>query len=326
MKNYIGNSLQVRGVMRYVLQGGRGDGMHFVNVRNGLGLDVMISQDRCADLAQVTFKGDNMGFLSACGYVAPQYYDPVGAGFLKSFSGGFFTTCGLTAVGSPCVDDGEDLPLHGTISNTPAQLDAVLEDEEGVKLMFTVCDSGIFARKLVLKREYYFSYKENFVSVSDEVINEGDTESPFMILYHCNMGYPLLDEDSVISIPNNSVTPRNEHAKENIVDALSPQKPEAGYEECCFYYDVKDTDGKAAVSIYNPKIERGVQISYNKEELPFFTQWKMMGKKDYVMGLEPGNCSPDGRDVMRKEGKLRFIAPGESAKCGVRFDFTTKEI
>ncbi|OQB99704.1 MAG: hypothetical protein BWX78_01642 [Firmicutes bacterium ADurb.Bin099] len=37
-----------------------------------------------------------------------------------------------------------------------------------------------------------------------------------------------------------------------------------------------------------------------------------MGCRDYVLGLEPGNCHPDGRDVMRREGTLKFIAPGES--------------
>ena len=326
MKDYIGNSLQIRGAHRIILEGGKGDGMHFVNVRHGLGLDAWISTDRAADLAQVTFKGDNMGFLASCGYVAPQYYDPVGSGFLKSFSGGFFTTCGLTAVGSPCEDDGETLPLHGTISNIPAQLDAILEEDDGIVIKFTVRDSGIFARKLVLKREYKFSYTENTVEVNDMVTNEGDCESPFMILYHCNMGYPLLDENSILNIPNNGVTPRNERARENLSDAIKAQKPEAGYEECCFYYDVKETDGIAAVSIFNEKIMRGVEICYNKRELPYFTQWKMMGKTDYVMGLEPGNCTPDGRDVMRKEGKLRFISPGESVKCGIKFNFITKEI
>ena len=44
----------------------------------------------------------------------------------------------------------------------------------------------------------------------------------------------------------------------------------------------------------------------------YFTEWKMMGRRDYVLGLEPGNCHPDGRDVMRKEGTLKFLHPGEA--------------
>lgn len=35
--------------------------------------------------------------------------------------------------------------------------------------------------------------------------------------------------------------------------------------------------------------------------------WKMMGVKDYVLGLEPGNCHPDGRHKMVEEGRLKYI-------------------
>ncbi|MNY70681.1 hypothetical protein D3C86_2088650 [compost metagenome] len=44
----------------------------------------------------------------------------------------------------------------------------------------------------------------------------------------------------------------------------------------------------------------------------------MLGVKDYVLGLEPGNCHPDGRDVMRKQNKLKFIEPGESVTYQVK--------
>ena len=77
MKNrnaYIGHPLQLRGAEPYILQGGRGDGMHLLCVRNGLGLEAWISLDRCADLSRVSFGGDNMGYFSPCGYVAPAYY------------------------------------------------------------------------------------------------------------------------------------------------------------------------------------------------------------------------------------------------------------
>ena len=36
MKDYIGNPLQIRGAEQYILQNGKGNGMHFVYVRNGL--------------------------------------------------------------------------------------------------------------------------------------------------------------------------------------------------------------------------------------------------------------------------------------------------
>lgn len=326
MKDYVGNMLQTRGAEQYVLQNGRGDGMHFLYVRNGLGLEVWISLDRAGDVSRVSFKGDNMGYFAPCGYVAPQYYDNVGAGFLKSFTAGFFTTCGLAAVGAPCTDEGEELPLHGTVSNIPANLCSIDESETELTIKLRVTDAVIFGRKLVMNRTYIFSYTENSFSVSDTVTNEADTTTPYMILYHCNMGYPLLSEKSVVSIPNNGYVARDEQAQKYIDTALLMEKPQAGYQECCYYYDVKDADGIARVGLYNEDIGKGVVLSYDKSALPRFTEWKMMGKTDYVLGLEPGNCTPDGRATLRKRGELEFLEPQESKTTSVKFSFVTENI
>lgn len=323
--DYIGHSLQIRGAEQMILQGGKGNGMHFVIVRNGLGLEAWISLDRGADLNRVIFKGDNMGYMSPCGNVAPQYYDHVGAGFLKSFTAGFFTTAGLTAVGSPCVDDGEELGLHGTFSHIPAELNGIEETDDEIIIKTTIRDCQIFGRKIVLKRNYIISYKENSIKCVDNTTNTADTTTPFMIMYHCNMGYPLLSENSVVTIPNNSVTPRNEHAAKFIDVALKMEKPQSGYEECCYYYDVKENNNLAKVGIYNPDVSKGLVMSFNKAQLPMFTEWKMMGKQDYVLGLEPANCTPDGRNVLREKGTLKFLQPNETAETSVTFSFTDDE-
>ena len=324
MNNYTGNPLQTRGAEKYTLQGGAGNGMNFLYVRNGLGLEAWISVDRAADVSRVIYNGDNMGFFSPCGYVAPQYYDKKGLGFLKSFTGGFFTTCGLTTVGSPCTDDGEELPLHGTVSHIPAVLNGIEENETELKIKFTITDAVIFGRKLVMNRTYVFSYTENSFSVNDRVTNAGDITSPYMILYHCNMGYPLLCEDSIIKIPHSKMVARDEHARKFIDTALTAEKPQPQFQERCYFYDVLQASDKAQVGIFNQKTGKGVIISYNKSELPCFTEWKMMGQSDYVLGLEPGNCNPIGRAVARENGTLQFLEPGESKKASVMFNFANE--
>lgn len=325
MKDYVGNLLQIRGAERYVLEGGKGDGMHFVCVRNGKGLEAWISLDRAGDISRLNVLGQNMGYFAPCGYVAPQYYDGVGMGFLKSFTAGFFTTCGLTAVGSPCTDDGEELPLHGTVSNIPAELLGMEENSEGMTVKLKVTDGVLFGRKLVMHRRYHFSYAQNTFTVTDTVTNEADTPSPYSILYHCNMGWPLLSENSIVRVPNKGITPRTDLAKQHLGSALQMEKPQAGYEERCYYYDVLEKDGKAWVGIYNGEIGQGLIMGYDKSTLPYFTQWKMMGKRDYVLGLEPGNCTPDGRAALRKEGILKYLQPEESCTQTIQFRFVTDQ-
>ena len=321
MKDYIGNPLQIKGVEQYVLQNGKGNGMHFLNIRNGLGLEIWISLDRAGDVSRVNFMGDNIGYFAPCGYVAPQYYDNRGTGFLKSFTAGFFTTCGLSAVGSPCIDDGEELPLHGTISHIPSEICAIEETEKELIIKLRIRDTVLFGRKLVMNRVYTISYTENVFTVNDTVTNEADTQSPYMIMYHCNMGYPLLNENSLVKIPNNAVQARNEHAKKYIDSALQMEKPQSCYEERCYYYDVKENDNIAKVGIFSSNINKGLIMEYDKKALPCFTEWKMMGKTDYVLGLEPGNCTPDGRNVLRENNTLKFLQPDQSATTTIKFTF-----
>ena len=318
---YLGHESQLSGVEEHRLVGGKGDGMRLLQVRNGLGLECTVSADRCADLSRVTFMGRNLSYISPCGYVAPSYYDDVEAGWLKSFTAGFLTTCGLVAVGSPCEDQGEKLPLHGSLSNTPAEHIWWHREADALVVEADINDSGIFSRKLRMHRQIKFSTKENKLTLTDTVENHGDAESPVMILYHMNMGYPLLSENAEVTIPSDRVIPRNDKAAANIDTCLKMLPPTEGYEEECFFHEF---DGEGKASSYNPDANVGLTISFDPKVLDHFCEWKMMGSHDYVLGLEPGNCTPEGRDVLRQKGQLHFLKPGEQTSFTFTVDFFTK--
>lgn len=321
MNQYIGHESQLYGVEEHRLVGGKGDGMRLFQVKNGKGLEFTVSADRCADIARLSFRGINMGYFSPCGYVAPAYYDDQRDGFLKSFTAGFMTTCGLTAVGTPCEDAGEMLPLHGTIANIPAEHIYWEQDEKEIRIHALIVDERIFAHKLILKRTISCSKESNEITISDTIENRGDKECPAMILYHMNMGYPLLSEKAQVRIPSVKVRPRNAHAAEDIDTWDQMLKPQPQFEEQCYYHSF-EKDGRA--SIYNPDIGQGLAITFDAESLKFFTEWKMMGERDYVLGLEPGNCTPDGRDRMRSEGSLTILQPSESVTYQVHITMLTK--
>lgn len=318
MNKYIGHENQLRGVEEMRIVGGKGDGMRILNVRNGKGLEFTVLADRAADIARLSLKGDNFGYFAPCGYVSPKFYDNKGAGFLKSFTGGFMTTCGLTAVGSPCVDDGEELPLHGTIANTPCENIAHWTENDEIHIKAIVRDAAIFDYQLILEREYVCSLTENKLILTDKIKNIGSKTAPIEVLYHCNMGYPLLSENAVLNIPSNKVTARDAHAQTGIDCCAVMEKPQAGYEEMCYYHEF---EGQAQVSIFNHDIQKGLRMSFDTAELKCFAEWKMMGEYDYVLGLEPGNCYPDGRDVMRQKGMLEFLKSGETKTHHITFEF-----
>ncbi len=316
MNPYIGHASQAYGIEEHRLVGGKGDGIRLLEVNNGKGVEMTISPDRNADISRLRYKGINMSYLSPCGYVAPAYYDNQGSNWLNSFTAGFLTTCGLQAVGSPCVDEGEVLPLHGSLANQPVEQIYWIEEEGWLKVRSLTVDETIFERKLRLHREIAVSLKDNEFVINDTIENTGDRVEPVEILYHMNMGYPLLDEDSIVTIPAASVIARDEHAREDIANWMQMEKPSAGYQERCYYHKFADEKGYA--SIYQPKLNMGLEISFDASELDGFVEWKMMGVRDYVLGLECGNCYPDGRDVMRQTGMLKFLQPGEQKKYLVK--------
>ena len=316
---YYGHDTQFFGIEEHRLVGGRGDGMRLLEVNNGRGLELTVLPGRCCDIARLRHGGINMNYFSPCGYVAPAYYDDNGSNWLRSFTAGFLTTCGLQAVGTPCEDAGEVLPLHGSIANTPAE--QVYWTQEGcgedaaLVIRGVVKDEVIFGRKLRLHRQLRVSLVKNELRILDRIENTSDTRQPFEILYHMNMGYPLLDENSVVTIPSQQVLPRNEHAAQDIANCLSMEKPTPGYEERCYYHVFEGNCGEAR--IWQPALGKGLTIRFDAASLDGFVEWKMMGVRDYVLGLECGNCYPDGRDVMRRTGMLKFLEPGESKEYEV---------
>lgn len=284
MNPYIGQESQIRGVEEHRLVGGKGDGMRLYEVHNGTGLHMTVSPDRAGDITRLRYKGINLSYFSPCGYVAPAYYDNVGTNWLKSFTAGFLTTCGLEAVGSPCVDEGESYSLHGSIANIPCERAYWTEEEDSYTIHTQTRDEVIFGRKLVLDRAIVISKNESSFEIIDTISNTGEKKEAFEILYHMNMGYPLLDEDSVVTVPAKEIIPRDEHAAADVENCLRMEKPTAGYQERCYYH--KFADEKGLAKIYQPKLGVGLEISFNAKELDGFVEWKMMGVRDYVLGLD----------------------------------------
>ena len=304
---YVGHDSQLNSIEEHRIVGGKGDGMRIYQINNSKGLEMTVSPDRNGDITRLRCKGVNLSYMSPCGYVAPAYYDSIGSNWLGSFTAGFLTTCGLQNVGSPCNDEGVDYPLHGSLANQPCTSSYYVETEECFEIHSHTSDEQIFGRKLTFDRVITIRKDDNSFTIQDTITNAGGQAEPYEILYHMNMGYPLLSEKSVITIPAADVAPRDDHAAEDIDNWMNMEKPQADYQERCYYH--KFADEKGLASIYQPDINMGVEITFDASELDGFVEWKMMGFRDYVLGLECGNCYPDGRDVMRETGMLKILQP-----------------
>lgn len=137
-----------------------------------------------------------------------------------------------------------------------------------------------------------------------------------MLLYHMNLGYPLLSETAELHINSSEVIPRDDRAAEDLDTWNKMLAPVPNFVEQCYYHRFQGETAK--LSLFNDSIKKGLQISFPTKDFPLITQWKMMGERDYVLGLEPCTNTLEGRGTIRQKGELKFLAPGESQTFTVK--------
>ena len=116
---HIGDISQIAGIKQYQLTEGNESGVNGVDFRTGSGLNFTVLPDRGLDISYAEYNGLPLCWRSGTGDVAPAYYEPQGFGWLRGFSGGLLTTCGMTHVGEP--DENGSHGLHGRVSHIPAK-------------------------------------------------------------------------------------------------------------------------------------------------------------------------------------------------------------
>ena len=194
-----------------------------------------------------------------------------------------------------------------------------MQNDDKIEIHASVNDSAIFNNKLELDRIISCSTENNKLIITDKIKNCDVKKVPFMLLYHMNIGYPLLDEDTELYIPSADVTPRDKRAAEGLGEWNKMLAPQAGFVEQCYYHTYKDNKGCAMV--FNKNIGKGLAIHFDASKLDNLIEWKMMGERDYVLGLEPSNSMLDGRKTLRENDTLKYLEPGEEKSFTIEVDF-----
>jgi hypothetical protein len=303
---YIGSTVQMFDVRQYKLSGGKSDGVSAVDIWNGSNLQFTVLPDRGFDIYSVRYKNRNMAFHTPSGVVAPTYYSDIRAKWLRSFGGGFLCTCGLQNIGN--TDDSDpELTVHGRISNTPAENVCVDIADDGMSVILSgvMREAVIFGSRLTLKRVIKCAHGSDIIEFCDTITNSGYKREPLSVLYHFNMGYPLLSESACPYIPARTTLPRNDHAASDLANWRTVRSPEAGFEEMCYYHFLNEN----VIGIDNPDINTSVRISFESPDgiLDRVIEWRMFGCGDYVMGLEPASCTLEGREDAVANGSQKYI-------------------
>jgi hypothetical protein len=327
LQQYIGNQAQLGGSRHYILSEGWGRNLRAIDVNSGSGLQYTILPDRGMDISLASYKGANLVYLTCNGETHPAFFEPENFGWLHTFTGGLLTTCGLTYLGSPVTDDGEQLGLHGRYSTIPAKQvsdsSEWIGDEYFIKINGIVEEGHMFGNKLRMEREIVSVLGQNKITITDRITNFGNKLSPYTILYHMNLGYPLLDEDAELIIDPVKSIPRDDSAASGIKEFKKFCKPTADFREQVFDHVMSsDDNGNAIATIQNARLGIALSIKFKTAQLPYMVQWKMMGQGEYVLGLEPCNIPGKNRRMLKEENILPLLKPGESSSNTIVIEVT----
>lgn len=314
----------------FELSDGPERGVRCLHVRNAAGLDFTILVDRGMGLYDAQFRGVPLAFISSVGVTHPAYAEQPGFGWLRTWPGGLLTPCGLTQVGSPCIDNVEELGIHGRLSNLAAQQVQWGADWQNDRYVLwaegMLRETSVFGVNLVMTRRISTTLDEAKLWIEDRVENHGFAPAPLMVLQHFNLGFPLVDSSTRLILPAHTTIPRDDAARPGLDHCLEFDDPIDGYAEQVFYHDLHaDAEGKVEVRLVNEAFNNGqglgVAWRYPKAEYPLFTEWKMMRAGFYAIGVEPGNCHVEGRVKERERGTLEMIAPQEVRMFSIELEF-----
>ncbi len=341
LRRHGGHPDQAVGIELAELLTGDGRGVRVLRLRTGE-IDVELLVDRALDVLRATVRGIPVGWLSPAGVRHPAYAEHLGMGPLRTFTGGLLTTAGLDHAmgpegrpdpfGHPGITEHE-YGLHGRVATLPATLTRVETDwDRDVPALVVhgqIRQTSPFGERLVLHRRIEADLGGRQLRIVDEVENEGDTPTPLAVLYHVNVGWPVLSPTARLLADTNGIrrpTPPDETTQ---VDNWSaPLHPSAGATETVYEHDVRpNAAGWASAAVVNDNIgdgrAAGLRVSWDTTALPHLMQWRMPAERMYVTAWEPAMVGIDGPAAAAAAGALRHLAPDETAVLGIELDLLT---
>jgi hypothetical protein len=310
-------------ISQRTLRGGRSAGVDVIDLDNGA-LAISILPTRGMGLWRGRYRDIELGWKSPVtmpvhpGFVDLQ--DRNGIGWLGGFNE-LLCRCGLTSNGPPTDDAGTPLTLHGRIANIPAHHVEVSVSTEGngtLSVTGAIEEASLFGANLRLTSTLQTEAGSNRVTIIDEVTNLGASPGEMQLLYHINVGPPLLEEGAQFVGAAREMAPRDPRAAEGVEGVESWSRydgPTVGYTEQVYYLSpTPDADGNSTMLLKNANGERGLSVAFDTRSLPCFSLWKNTQPEadGYVTGLEPATNFPNPKPFEREQGRVVLLNAGQS--------------
>lgn len=325
----VGHARQLFGVELMQFDDGSQRGVRVLEFATGAGLSFSVLVDRSMDIGRFDYCGTPMAWQSATGFRQPQLLDPMGdqgAGFMRGFSG-LLCTCGFDHIRQPDRGSADhfDLPLrreiqypmHGRGAFQPATLGGygVRWDGDECHLWCegTVVQAQVLGEQLTLTRRIEARVGSANLEITDTVTNEGFAATPHMLLYHINLGWPLLDEGARLVAPVTAIRSANMPPSVQQSGYRVQPGPMPGHVQQVFDLDfAAEAGGVVPVALVNDRLDLGFSLEFDAQAFRCLQQWQAFGEGVYGFGLEPATSHWGSRADAERAGEVIWLGHRES--------------
>ena len=285
------NKLQKAYIRRYTLTEGKENGLKVIELDNGK-IRALINESKGLDIMQLFHNGTNISFVSRNGFTARDI------DFMNRFEGGMLYTCGLDSIGGR-----DGFIVHGSYHTYPSKVVSVNEGESALEIVGEVEITSLFGENLIFSRKITLPIDDEKLIVCDTLINRGTKEENYCLLYHVNLGYPMLDEGVKILADVQTVIPRTPYAEKKMANYNVFEGPIDNEEETCYFITTKND----SIAVENQKLGKRFTLKYSKDTLPCVVQWNSPTSQDYALGIEPATCFLDDKFEYKTIAKKETI-------------------
>ena len=309
--------------------GGSADGVEIVEIDNGL-MRVSVLPTRGMSVWKIETDTIRYGWKSPInGPIHPSLvplYDPSGLGWLEGFDE-LVVRCGLESNGAPEHDVSGQLiyPLHGRIGNLAADSLSIEYDAASGRLELSgeVIESRLFFKRFRMRSRLRVHADSLRIDLLDDVTNELSRPAEMQMLYHINVGSPMLQPGGVLEAALEEIAPKDELSAGEIASWNQFGEPEPGFAERVYFARPRqDESGESLAMLRSEEKDRGFVVRYHVGQLPYFVLWKNLAAESdgYVIGIEPSTNFPNQRSFESEQGRVVEIAAGATQSFRVSME------
>ncbi|MEM9589131.1 MAG: aldose 1-epimerase family protein [Planctomycetota bacterium] len=314
--------------------GGQSDGVEVIEVDTGA-VRFWILPSRGMSIWRLEKAGHTFGWRSpVAGPIHPDrvpVLDPGGLGWLEGFDE-LLVRCGLESNGAPQFSsDGQLLyPLHGRIANLAADSLSIEYDEASGRLevIAEIIEAKLFFKRLRLRSRVRVRAGQSEIELLDDVSNDLAKPAAMQLLYHINVGPPVLGEGASVEVPLQELAPKDDLSAGEIESWNQFGPPEESYSERVYFATLRADESNLTTALLKSKdSDLGLAVGFSVKGLPRFVLWKNTAAESdgYVVGLEPATNYPNTRGFEEQQGRVVTIPAGETVSFRVSIDPLTDE-